>query len=229
MTTFVLVPGAWFGGWAWSRTTPLLEDGGAEAFPVTLTGMGERVHLASEGLTIETAIEDVVNVMEFNDLEDVVLVGHSFAGKVAAAAADRAPKRVKQVLYCDAFRPDKGVRKPQGGFADEFPVEGWKVPFPAKILDTTGKDVQGADREWLLSKATPLPVMYFRDPVTLSSSFDSIGSAYIFCRDGGDPVDEILAGKWGKLDGEYQVIDSGHRPMVTMPEELAGMMLELAE
>ncbi len=197
MATFVLVPGAWLGGWAWKKVVPLLEEEGHEAYAVTLTGMGERVHLASQDVGIETAIQDVLNVIKYNDLDDFVLVGHSFAGKVVAAVADRVPENVSVLLYLDAFRPSK-VRTPQGGFPDEWPVDGWKVPFSEKILDAIGNDVQGAGREWLLSKATPLPVKHFREPVTLSRNFDSVKSAYIFCSGGGDPVDEILKGKWGE-------------------------------
>jgi pimeloyl-ACP methyl ester carboxylesterase len=230
--TFVLVPGAWLGAWAWRRVVPLLERDGSAAYPLTLTGMGDRVHLATPQLGIETAIQDVVNAIFYEGLEDVVLVGHSFAGKVVAAAADRVPGRVKQVMYLDAFRPAKGVRTPQGGFdPDEFGSlkQGeWTVPLTEGILETIGKDVRGPDREWLLSKATGWPTRYSSEPVTLSKNFDSVRSAYIFCTGGGDPVDEILKGKWGELDGHYKVMESGHWPMVTRPAELVQAMLELA-
>lgn len=224
MTTFVLVPGAWLGGWAWKKVVPLLEKEGHEVHAVTLTGMGERVHLASKDVGIETAVQDVLNVIKYNDLDNFVLVGHSFAGKVVAAVADRAPKMVRTLLYLDAFRPEK-VRTPQGSFPDEWQVDGWKVPFSEKILDSIGKDVRGADRKWMLSRATSLPVKYFRDPVTLSENFDSVRKAYIFCTGGGDNVDEILK---VKLDGPSKVIESGHWPMITRPKELVEDMLALA-
>jgi len=208
----------------WKKVTPQLERNGNEVHAVTLTGMGERVHLASKDVGIETAIQDVLNVIEYNDLDDFVLVGHSFAGKVVAAVADRAPRNVRTLLYLDAFRPRK-VRTPQGSFIDEWKVDGWKVPFPEEIFDSAGRDVQGADREWLLSKATPLPVKYFRDPVALSENFDSVKKAYIFCTGGGDNVEEILK---EELDGPSKVIESGHWPMITRPRELAEDMLALA-
>ncbi len=223
-STFVLVPGAWLGGWAWRKVVPLLEQKGHEAHVVTLTGMGERVHLASKDVGIETAVQDVLNVIKYNELDDFVLVGHSFAGKVIALVADRVPKTVRTLLYLDAFRPEK-VRTPQGSFIDEWKVDGWKVPFSEEIIDSIGKDVQGADREWMLSKATPLPVKYFRDPVTLSENFDSVKKAYIFCTGGSDNVDEILK---EKLDGPAKVIESGHWPMITKSEELVEDMLFLA-
>ena len=228
---FVLVPGAWLGGWAWKKVVPMLEERGHEAHAVTLTGTGERVHLTSKDVGIETAIQDVLNVIEYNDLDEFVLVGHSFAGKVAAAVADRVFEKVRILLYLDAFRPQK-VRTPQGSFdPSEFgsPKPGeWSIPFTENILDSIGKDVKGKDREWMLSKATPWPVKHSTEPVTLSKNFDAVKSAYIFCTGGGDSVDEILKGKWGKLDGPYRVIESGHWPMITKPDALVNDMLNLS-
>jgi pimeloyl-ACP methyl ester carboxylesterase len=232
MARFILVPGAWLGGWAWKKVIPLLQKKRHESYPVTLTGMGERVHLETKDVGVETAIQDVLNVIRYNDLDNFVLVGHSFSGKVAAAVADRAPDKVKMIIYLDAFRPAR-VRMPQGGFdPNEYgkldPGE-WMIPFTQKILDSIGKDVQGPDREWMLSKATPWPAKHSSEPVTLSKKFDSIKSAYIFCTGSGDPVDEIVAGKWGKLEGPYRVIESGHWPMITKPEELAQDLQFLTE
>ncbi len=231
MTDFVLVPGAWLGAWAWKKITPLLEKKGHAVYPVTLTGMGERVHLASKDVGIETAIADVLNVIKYNDLDELVLVGHSFAGKVVAAVADRVPQSVKLLFYLDAFRPEK-VTTPQGAFTpNEFPSppDSWAVPFTEKVLDMIGKDVQGTDRKWMLAKGTPWPKKLASEPITLSKNLDNIRNAYIFCTQSGDPVDEIIAGKWGKLEGPYKVIDAGHYPMVTKPEETVRDMLDLAK
>jgi pimeloyl-ACP methyl ester carboxylesterase len=232
LTEFVLVPGAWLGAWAWKNVVPLFEKKGHSVYPVTLTGMGDRVHLATKDVGMETAVQDVLNVIKYNDINDFVLVGHSFAGKVAAAVADRISEKVKLVLYLDAFRPEK-VRTPQGGFdpTREFgplPQGSYGLPLTEKIIENIGKDVKVADREWMLSKATPWPLKLAADPITLSAKFDSVKSAYIFCTLAGDPVDEILAGKWGKLEGPSKVIDSGHWPMITKPEELVEDMLALA-
>lgn len=230
MTEFVLVPGAWLGGWVWKKVLPLLEKKGHIAYPVTLTGEGERAHLATKDIGMETAIQDVLHVIKYNDLDDFVLVGHSFAGKVVAAAADRIPENVRMLLYVDAFRPEK-VRTPQGAFnPTEFgplPTDGSPIPFRESTLDMIGKDVKGPDREWVLSKATPWPFKHPTESIALSKSFDSIRDAYIFCTGGGDPVDEILAGKWGKIESPYKVIDSGHYPMITKPDELVEDMLAL--
>lgn len=232
MLSIVLVPGAWLGGWTWKKVTPLLEKEGSDVYPVTLTGMGERVHLASKGIGIETAIQDVLNTIWYNDLDDIVLVGHSFAGKVAAAAADRIPSKVKLLLYLDALRPER-VRTPQGGFdpTKEFgpPPPGTNgVPLTETIIDNIGRDVTGADRSWLMSKATPWPIKYATEPIILSERFDTVKSAYIFCTLSGDPIDEIVAGKWGKLEGPYRLIEAGHWPMITKPAELVSDILSLA-
>ena len=232
MTKFVLVPGAWLGGWAWKNVVPLLEKSGHEVFPVTLTGMGERVHLASKDVGMETATQDVLNVIKYNDLDGLVLVGHSFAGKVAAAVADRVHEKVEKVIYVDAFRPEN-VKEPQGGFdpTREFgpPSEGGNaIPLTEEIIDHIGKDVEGPNRKWMMSMATPWPIKLAKDPITLSKNYDAVKETYVFCSLSGDPVDEIIAGKWGRLNGPYKVIETGHWPMITKPEELAEDLLILA-
>ena len=139
-------------------------------------------------------------------------------------------------MYLDGFHPDKGVRTPQGSFPDEFPVTGSIVPLAIEFLDAVGKDIQGANREWMVSRATTTPVRYLRDPITLSEKFDSVKSAYIFCS-GGDTlawylsqapdksVDDVLM---ANLDGPCRVIDSGHWPMITRPEELVDDVISLS-
>ena len=227
-----MVPGAWLGSWAWKNVVPALEKEGHRAYPVTLTGMGDRVHLVSDEHGMETAIQDVLNVIWFNDIDEFVLVGHSFEGKVAAAVADRVPSKVKRIIYLDAFIPQK-VRTPQGAFnpSEEFgqpPAGTNSIPFSEKIIDAIGKDVVGANREWMLARATPWPQKPPSEPILLSEKFDAIKSAYIFCTLTGDPVDDIIAGKWGKLEGPHRKIETGHWPMITKPEELAEDLIALS-
>ena len=232
MARFVLVPGAWLGAWVWREVIPKLEQQGHSAYPVTLTGMGERVHLATKDVGMEIAIQDVLNVIKYNELDDFVLVGHSFAGKVAAAVADRASAEVRIVVYLDAFRPER-VREPQGGFdpTREFgPAAdgGLGIPLTEEIIDRIGKDVQGSNRTRMAALATPWPVKMAKDPITLSKNYDMVKEAYIFCSQSGDPVDEIVAGKWGKLEGPHRIIEAGHWPMLTKPEELARALIALS-
>ncbi len=232
MTEFVLIPGAWLGAWAWKKAVPLLEKEGHSVYPITLTGMGERVHLASKDLGMETAIQDVLNVVKYNDIVEFVLVGHSFAGKVAAAVADRAHESIKRLIYLDAFRPEK-VTTPQGGFdpTREFgplPPGSFAIPLTEDIVGRIGSDVEGANLSWMMSKATPWPVKLAKDPITLSKDLDKVKCAYIFCSKSGDPVDEIVAGKWGALEGPYKIMDTGHWPMITKPADLVEDLLILS-
>lgn len=142
---FVLIPGAWLGTWVWSKVTPILSNEGYGVYPVTITGMGDRVHLATENVGIETAIQDVVNTNEYNGLDDVVLVGHSFAANVSASVSDRLPDRVRMIIYLDSFPPKK-TREPQASFQpDEFgeikPGQ-CRINFSEAILDSIGSDVK---------------------------------------------------------------------------------------
>ena len=233
MYNYVLVPGAWLGGWVWNKVDRILVESGHNTFPITLTGMGDRVHLASPNIGMKTAIEDVTNVIRFNDLENIVLVGHSFAGKVAAAVADKIPEKIRLVVYLDSFRPDD-TREPQGSFNlmqefGQFDEGSFTLPFSETILENIGKDVKGKNKKLMLDRCTPWPVKLATDPITLTRSPRLINTAYIFCTMSGDPVDEIIQGKWGELVGPYRKMETGHYPMVTKPDELAKYLLELPD
>lgn len=109
MTTFVLVPGFWLGAWAWRSTATELRRHGQDVYPISLTGLGERVHLARPDTDLEVHVSDVVNLLRYEDLRDVVLVGHSYAGSVITAAADRVTDRVSQLVYVDTGPLPDGV------------------------------------------------------------------------------------------------------------------------
>jgi len=106
--TYVIVHGAWGGGWDWRRVDSILTARGQEVYRVTLTGLGERVHLANPSIGLDTHIEDVVNTIRWEELRNVVLVGHSYGGMVITGAADRVPERIRALIYVDAFLPDSG-------------------------------------------------------------------------------------------------------------------------
>lgn len=108
MATFGVAHGAWSSGWAWKKMRPLLRAAGHEIFTPSYTGLGERSHLSSPDLTLETHIQDIANVLFYEDLTDVVLIGHSYGGMVATGVADRASERIRQVIYLDAFVPRDG-------------------------------------------------------------------------------------------------------------------------
>ena len=105
---FVLVHGAWHGGWCWQRVTPLLRAAGHEVYAPTLTGLGERAHLADHKIDLVSHVADIAGLLEMEDLEQVVLVGHSYAGMVITGVADRAAARLKRLVYVDAFLPAHG-------------------------------------------------------------------------------------------------------------------------
>jgi pimeloyl-ACP methyl ester carboxylesterase len=139
MTTYVLVGGAWLGGWCWQNVARQLRDDGHDAYPLTPTGLGERVHLASSQVDLDTHITDVVNLIEFEDLHDAVLLGHSYGGLVVTGAADRISERISQLVYLDTaplpngasliekFPPE--LRRRTEEQVQEF-GEGWKFPIP---------------------------------------------------------------------------------------------------
>jgi pimeloyl-ACP methyl ester carboxylesterase len=106
--TYVIVHGAWGGGWDWRRVDSALTKRGHHVYRVTLTGLGERTHLANANIGLTTHIADVVNTVMFEQLSNVILVGHSYGGMVITGAADRMPERIKRVVYVDAFLPDSG-------------------------------------------------------------------------------------------------------------------------
>jgi len=121
MAAYVLVGGGWLGGWCWQVVTRRLREEGHDAYPVTLTGLGERVHLASPEVDLETHITDVVNLIEFEDLHDVMILGHSYGGLVVTGAADRSPERISQLVYLDtAPLPDGDI------LLEKFPPEARK-------------------------------------------------------------------------------------------------------
>ena len=190
------------------------------------------MHLATKDVGLETAVQDVLNVIKYNEIDDFVIVGHSFAGKVAAVVADRAHDKVKKAIYLDSFRPNR-VRTPQGSFdpAEEFvplPPGAFAFPLTEDTVDRIGIDVKGRAREWMMAMATPWPMKMARDPVVLSEDYDGVKEAYVFCTLTGDPVDEVVAGKWGKLQGPYRVMETGHWPMITKPKELADALIALS-
>ncbi len=236
MYNYVLIPGAWLGGWVWRDVEPYLVESGHKVFPITLTGMGERVHLLYPEIGMDIAIEDVLNVIRFNDLDNIVLVGHSFAGKVAAAVADRIPEKIRMVIYLDSFSPDE-TSEPQGSFAaDEFgklPEGAITIPLSESILQNIAKDVEGHNKQWILSKCTPWPVKLATDPIKLLQSPKIVKNSYIFCDLSGATKDEIAQkisrGYFGNLYGPYRLMETGHYPMITKPLELANHLLELPE
>ena len=175
MTSFVLVHGAWNGSWCWKRVRRLLQAQGHDVFTPTLTGVGERSHLLSRDVNLETHILDVVNLIRWEELSDIVLCGHSYGGCVISGVADRVPDRIRSLVYLDAFVLQDGenllqhVPEPQRNQLLEGAAgqpEGWKVPpIPAEVFK-----VNSNDYEWVNRQCTPQPIETFRQRIQFRGS-----------------------------------------------------------
>ncbi len=205
---------------------------------VTLTGLGERAHLANPQIGLKTAIEDIRKVIEYEDLQDIILVGHIFAGIVVAGVADKIPQRIKTLLFLDANIP-MNLQSPQGNFTSwsengrKGVLEecndnggGLKWPLTYKMLENMVFDMNKDDKEWVMSKVVPQPIKMFQDVISLSPDYDKITKAFIFCPRERKLKEEIRS-KY--KDEKYATIESGHYPMVSKPRELAEILIGLCQ
>lgn len=240
MATYVFVPGAWLGSWVWKKIVPELESKGHKVYTLTLTGMGDRSHLARKEYGMETAIEDVVKYIEYLDLTNVVLVGHSFAGKLISAVYDRIPHRIRLLFYLDAGVPKK-TRDPQGG-VDQMDdgeknmlqeaankEDGWRLMIPEDWNEELTFDLTGADRDWFFSKITPWPLRLAFDSITVSERVDNAKKAYVFCKKEGEEFSEEENKFLGSLVGPIKVINAAHYPMITKPNETVNALIEMGK
>jgi hypothetical protein len=232
--TFVLIHGAWVGGWYWRRVSDLLEKKGHKVFSPTLTGLGERSHLLSKDISLETHVTDIINVIKWEGLKGVCYVAHSYAGFPASGALDQIGERVSSIVWVDAFKPGDGqklveftnetVRKRVLNAADkgELGIIGPKAEF---FL------VNENDRALVDSKATPQPTSTFVQPIKLSGVRDKVvKKTYIRCTRYSNPgFDKALAEC--KADKSWSVVETnlpGHVIMLDAPEWLADQLLQAA-
>ncbi|MBL8154628.1 MAG: alpha/beta hydrolase [Anaerolineae bacterium] len=238
MATFVLVHGGWHGGWCWKRVAPHLQAAGHVVYSPTLTGLGERSHLASPEINLSTHIQDILNVLIYEDLTDVVLVGHSYSGMVIAGVADRASERVTRLVYLDAFVPEDGqslqdiFRPPygEGVNLEALLVDGWRLPYP--FLERPFGITSEADVQWVLDKITPQPVNTLLEPVHFTNGgAPAIPRTYIYLRSpGGQPPDTEFVWFAERARTQpgwtYHELVSGHDAMLIIPEAVAALLLE---
>jgi pimeloyl-ACP methyl ester carboxylesterase len=163
--TFLVCHGAWSAGWAWKKMHPLMQAAGHRLVTPTYTGLGERAHLATPSIDLETHIEDILNVIKYEDISDVVLIGHSYGGMVATGVADRARDRIKQLIYLDAFVPDDGQSLLDLNQVARQPMleraragEGWRIPPNPTPPDTSPEDVA-----WLTERRVDMPIKCFEN------------------------------------------------------------------
>ena len=230
----VLVHGAWHGGWCWNKVTPLLTAAGQRVYTPTLTGLGDRAHLARPDVNLDTHIQDVVALLEMEDLRDVMLVGHSYAGMVISAVAERARPRLRSLVYLDAFVPENGKRMidyiPQperrAAMVKSGQETGYATPIPLKVFGVTREE----DLAWANPRIVKQSFHTFDQPVRLARPAASgLTRAFIACTNPAsgtfDQFAEVI-----KKDASWKFYDlpTGHDAMITVPQELARILQELA-
>jgi pimeloyl-ACP methyl ester carboxylesterase len=242
-TVFVLVHPAWHGAWCWKKVVPLLEKRGHTVATVTLTGLGERRHLARADVGLDLHVTDVVNLLKFEDLHDVVLVGHSSSGAVITGVANRAPEHLAHVVYLDAFVPEDGqgvldLLPPDRRRALEALVnaegDGWLLPrFASPPWETIVRDMWGVtdagDVRWMLERLTPTPIGHFRDAVQRKHpAAAKLPSTYIRCRGFPSPRFDQHADMARRTPGwHYRELATSHHPAVTAPADLVNVLVRV--
>ncbi|MGW4488316.1 alpha/beta fold hydrolase [Amycolatopsis sp. NPDC004368] len=234
MTAFVLLHGAWHGGWAWQRVTPALRAAGHEVFAPTLTGLSDRAHLLSPAVGLGTHVQDVVALIEAHDLRDVVLVGHSYAGQIVTAVADRVPDRLAKRVYLDAFAGRDGeaaidLLPPQvaGHYRESVagPGFGWLIPVRSlTVLGVTDE----ADLAWLGPRLTPHPWLTYTEPLRLTGAGSRVAAEFVECTDW-MRVFRPHAERASALGWPVHELATGHEAMVTAPDELAELLMGIAK
>lgn len=216
----LIVHGAWGGAWQFAKADPLLRDRGYDVRRVTLTGLGERAHLASPDIGLETHIDDVANVILFEQLRDIILVGHSYGGMVITGVADRMPGRIARLVYLDAIVPEDGdsVASVRVGGLDFAPhiKDGFIIPWWQRPDKPHPHDV-------------PHPLKSFTDPITLKNpERPKIPAVYILTVDAGkQPSEDDF---WPYAERARQrgwpviVMEADHNPQWRKPAETAGLL-----
>ncbi|MFF5172929.1 alpha/beta fold hydrolase [Micromonospora sp. NPDC000089] len=240
MATFVLVPGFWLGGWAWREVTADLRGRGHEVFPLTLTGVAERAHLADPEVGLDTHTTDITALIETEELRDVMLVGHSGGGMPVTQAADRIPDRIGKVVYVDSGPLPDGTAQ----FDSNPPQEqqrlraeigdGHLLPPPAWRPADNPDGLAGLDDEALAllrRRSTPQPLRAATDPVRRTGG-RPVPAALVACTFPVDTVAEMIDQGHpffaGLAGAELRGLPTGHWPMLSEPAALAGLLDEIA-
>ena len=234
--TFLLIHGGWHGGWCWQRVADFLRANGHEVYTPSLTGLGDRVHLTNPEVGLDTHIQDVLQVLKYEDLSDVILVGHSYAGMVIAGSADKAGDRISHLVFLDAFVPHDGqsVFDLAGPQADEIKQlandmgDGWLVPpFPIEVFGLTAEE----DIAWVAPRLVFQSIKTLSDPVELnSSSSERYQRSFIYLSDPAiGTVDTFANMAKTSEDWDYYELATGHDAMVTRPRELAEIFEQISQ
>jgi pimeloyl-ACP methyl ester carboxylesterase len=232
MAIFVLVHGAWHGGWCWSRVAPLLRGAGHQVYAPTLTGLGEGADPPTPAVGLDTHVRDVLELLASQDLAEVVLVGHSYAGMVITAVADRVAERLAHLVYLDAFVPEDGqcvldLVTPERAelFREQARTmgDGWLVPaLPLEAWGVTDP----TDVQWATRRILPQPLGTLEQPLRLSGgSAASLPRTYIST----DHLTFQRFAERARTEHGWRTrhLATGHDAMITRPRELAALLLEI--
>jgi pimeloyl-ACP methyl ester carboxylesterase len=233
-TTYVLVHGAWHGSWCWERVRKSLRDAGHKVFTPTLTGLGERSHLNSAAINLSTHIADVVNLLRWEDLSDVILCGHSYGGNVIRGVADRTPERIRTLVYLDAFVPEDGeclfdFLSPE--WAQQMRLQaqtagdGWNVP--PILAERFNVNLQ--DAAWVNTQCTSQSIASFEEHLRLNRVPSHTHSATHILATGWENSPFRPAHERAKAKGwKTRTVTCGHEVMLDLPGELTDLLLEFA-
>jgi pimeloyl-ACP methyl ester carboxylesterase len=229
--TFLLVHGAWHGGWCWRQVASLLRKAGHEVHAPSLTGLGERRHLAGGKLDLDTHIEDLVQLIEMEDLHDVVLVGHSYGGMVVTGAADRKPDRIARLVYLDAFVPENGkclldyaVPERAARMRHEGERTGFVTPPPMSLWGLTREK----DLDFVGPREVRHPFATMSQPIRLTNIAEAamIPKTFVYCSSPATGSFDQFAAKYRSDPAwRFHELATGHDAMILAPEQVVDILL----
>ncbi|MEM8859175.1 MAG: alpha/beta hydrolase [Chloroflexota bacterium] len=232
MANFILIPGAWLGGWCWEKVLPFLEP--HTVLTPSLTGLDAKKTSTQGQITVTTHIKDLVEVFIQSDLNDVILVGHSYSGFVITGAADQVSERIKHLVYLDA-----NVPQGEEAFFDAWSENGRNIvrtdaknagtpdlwPIPEDVLDTFSEE----NRKWVKGNAKSHPIGTFEETVRFDQEiWQSIPKTYILCENGQSSLPNYVEHAKISPDWGFETIASHHWPMFSKPNELANVLIKIA-
>lgn len=229
MATFVLVHGAWAGSVIWRPIAQALRKAGHEVFTPTLTGIGERKHLLNPEIDLTTHIQDVLGVIDYEDLSEIVLVGHSYGGMVVTGVADAVPEKIASLVYLDAFVPEHGqslfdIQRPGTPRPATVPGADWlTAPLPIETFGEPSPEV----RDFAARKTSPQPTACFAQPLKLTGGVNRIArKTYIYCNDPEPTTFTPLYEKLKRTPGwTVLTLPCTHMAQLDMPEALTALLL----
>jgi pimeloyl-ACP methyl ester carboxylesterase len=242
MATFVLVHGAWAGAWVWKKIIPLLRTAGHDVHATTATGLGDRVHLAGPAVDLDTHITDVVNLLEFEELTEVTLVGWSYGGMIITGVAERVPERLAGLVYLDAAVPADGEssydvdrssqedRAVDRRAAAAAGMPGFLVVDPYVDL-LRSLTLDPGDCDWLLAKLVPQPIATYTQPIRLGNpAAEAVPRTFVFCTEGKE-ADDVSASTASRLQSapgwRYRELADNHLAPINAPQATAQLLLSV--